>query len=178
MKKIFLIFTLLLSVELSAQDNTAIVVNIRDNAKLEYGGAAVKMKAVVLDYSPIYFGSKEFQVRVSIQMYQGVAGAYGGKITTLILADQTLSEEEKIDLLDRFRDRDITYTSANKWVDASGNSVLSTAPGAITELAYWQSFKLNHASLGMTSASTQGALDAEYKIIQAIVAKLNQRKNF
>ena len=95
----------------------------------------------------------------------------------MITSDNNLSSEEKADLLVRYGDREIQYNTVGKFVDSNGNPVDATAPGAIPELQYWQSFKLNNAALGMTSASTQGALDAVYKIIIAIVNKLDNRKN-
>jgi hypothetical protein len=176
MKNTIIILLLALSLQLSAQDTTPITVNIRDNAKLQFGGQAVKMKAVVLQFRTEQ--SKDFVLHLYIQMYANNAGAYGGKITDLITADGTLSAEEKSDLLERYRDREVIYTTAGKYVDSNGEHVASDAPGAQSELAYWQAFKLNNAALGMTSASTQGALDAIYKIQIAIITKLNSRKNF
>lgn len=161
-----------------AQDQTAIVINVRDHAKLEYNGAKVKMKATVVNYAPVNETTKDFVIVLSIQLYENVAGSYGALVTALIAADQNLSDEEKAESLQRYADRTITYTTRGKFVDNNGNSVTQSTPGAITEIAYWQAFKLNNVALGMTSASTQGALDAEYKIIAAIVAKLNSRKNF
>lgn len=176
MKNTIIILLLALSLQLSAQDTTPITVNIRDNAKLQFGGSAVKMKAVVLQFRTE--ATKEFIMHLSIQMYANNAGAYGGKITDLISADETLSAEEKKELLDRFRDREVIYTTQGKWVNANGDPVASDAVGARSELEYWQSFKMNNVALGMTSASTQGALDAIYKIQIAIITKLNLRKNF
>jgi hypothetical protein len=160
-----------------AQDLTPITVNIRDNARLQWGGAVVKMKAVVLQFRPVSEQSKDFVLHLSIQMYENNAGAYGSKITDLISADVTLTADEKTDLLDRYRDREVIYSTAGKYVDATGERVASDAPGAIPEIQYWQTFKMNNAALGMTSASTQGALDGIYKIAIAIVNKLNARKN-
>lgn len=178
MKKLILLFALIASFEAIAQDQTPIVVNVRDNAKLQFNGAAVKMKATVVSYIPVNETSKNFTITVAVQLYENNAGAYGSLITSVIAADGTLSEEEKTELLQRYADKTITYSTTGKYTDVNGNLVSSSTPGAIPEIQYWQSFKLNHASLNMTSASTQGALDAEYKIIQAIVAKLNTRKNF
>lgn len=168
------------TVSLVAQDQTAIVVNVRDNAKLQWGGSAVKMKATVIGYSPVVNTTKDFTITVSIQLYENNAGSYGSSILSLITSDQTLSPEEKEELLNRYADKTITYTTAGRYVDnlTNGNLVSSSTPGAIPELAYWQNFKLNNANLGMTSQSTQGALDAEYKIVTAIINKLNSRKNF
>lgn len=158
-------------------DLTSISVDIRNNAKLQYNGAAVKQRAVVIEWSPVYQGSKEFIIRLLISMYENISNAYGSRILDLILTDVTLSNEEKTDLLERYRDRNIFYTTQDKWVDASGNIVPQGTAGAQTELTYWQTFKLNNAAFNLTSASTQGALDAEYKIIAAIVNRLDTRKN-
>ena len=177
MKKIITLLLFFISLQLSAQDLTPITVNIRDNARLQYNGAAVKMKAVVLQFRPVTESSKDFVLHLSIQMYENNAGAYGSKITELIRNDNTLSDEEKIELTERYRDREVIYSTAGKYVDANGNPVASDAVGAMPELLYWQNFKMNNLALGMTSASTQGAMDAIYKIINAIVTKLNIRKN-
>ena len=160
-----------------AQDQAPIVVNVRDNAKLQFNGANVKMKATVLLFEPVTSSTKDFVIRLSITMFENSAGSYGQPIADLINADATLSPEEKEDLLNRYADKIITYTTSGKYVDVSGNAVTQSTPGAITELQYWQTFKLNQVA-GMGSISTQGAMDAQYLTIRAIVLKLNQRKNF
>ena len=153
-------------------------VDIRNNAKLEWEGAKVKQKFHVLYYAPVFEGSQDFVIRGVIEMYANNAGAYGGYIPDLIQADTTLSSEEKEDLVVRYGNKEVPYTTAGKYTDVNGNRVTATTPGAIPELQYWSGFKLNHASLGMTSASTQGALDAQIKILTAIVKRLDLRKNF
>lgn len=179
MKKITLIFLFVMSFMScwSQLDQTPIVVNVRDNAKLQYNGAVVKMKATVLSFEPVTFTTKDFRIVLSITMFENNGGSYGAVITDLVRADGTLSPEEKADLLERYADKIITYTTNNKYVDMNGDPLSQGAPGAIPELQYWQTFKLNQVA-GMGSVSTQGALDAEYLTIRAIVLKLNQRKNF
>lgn len=177
MKNLFLAFALLISTVCVAQDFTQIVVNVRDNARLQFNGSAVKMKAVVIDFSPVTQTTKEFCIKLSIQMYENIGGSYGQPIISVINADATLSAEEKADLLERYADKIIFYSTANRWVNVSGDNVHLTTPGAIPEIQYWQTFKLNQVA-GMGSISTQGALDAQYLTIRAIILKLNSRKNF
>lgn len=177
MKKLILFLLLLPLLSTAQPDQSDIVVNVRDNARLQYNGSAVKQKAVVIGYTPVSRGSKDFIITVSIRMYENVAGSYGSLVTDLIYADGALSEEEKSDLLTRYADKTIQYTTANKFVDPSGNLVASDFPGAVPELQYWQAYMLNQVPT-MSSLATQGALDATYKTVKAIVAKMNTRKNF
>lgn len=178
MKTILTILSLfVVGLSFSQPDTSPIIVNVRNNAKLQWNGAAVKMKFRILQVRFISNGQKDFYFHGYLEMYENNAGSYGSKITDLISADNSLSGEEKADLLARYGDREIQYTTANKFVDSNGNPVDESEPGAIPELQYWQGFKLNNPNLGMTSASTQGALDAVYKIIIAIVNRLDNRKN-
>lgn len=176
MKKLLMLL-LLLPLLSTAQDQSEIVVNIRDNARLQFNGAAVKQKAAVVSYTPVSGGGKDFTIVLRIKMYESNGGNYGSLITELIQADATLSEEEKQDLVIRYADKIIEYSTAGRYVDASGNLVSPLAGGAIPELQYWQAYKLNQVPT-MLSLATQGALDATYKTIQAIIAKMNARKNF
>jgi hypothetical protein len=177
--KTLIAFFLFLSVASFGQpDNSPIIVEVRNSAKLQWNGAAVKQKIRVLDVAFIRNGQKEFYFHGYLERYENNGGAYGSKITDLISADSTLSAEEKADLLNVYGDKEIAYTTNGKYSDANGNLVSSDTPGAIPDLQYWQSIKMNNAALGMTSASTQGALDGIYKIIDAIVDRMNARKNF
>lgn len=177
MKTLIVILTLVSLTAFGQADQTLIIVNTRDNAKLQFNGNPVKTKAIVYSFKPVSNSTKDFEIVLVIQMYSSVSGSYGSLITSLISADGTLSQEEKDDLLIRYQDKVITYSTANRFTDVSGNIVLSTTPGAIPEIQYWQTFKLNQIA-GMGSASTQGALDAEYLTIKAIVNKMDSRKNF
>lgn len=156
-------------------DTTPIEVNLSDNARLQWGGSAVKQKCIVLDYRPIINANKDFYIRVRIQYYANNAGTYGGKITDLINADATLSTDQRAQLLQIYNDRIFEWQSTDVCVDVNGD--VTACPGAMTENAYWQQFKLSQVS-GIGSLSTQGAFDAEYKIIRALVTKMNSRKNW
>lgn len=177
MKTIIFLSLILLSITSFAQDTSPIVVNLRDNGALQYNGAYVKMKCIVTDYRPVINAGKDFYIAVKIQYYENVSGAYGTYIPTLIQNNATLTAEEKAILLQVYGDKDFNWQTTNKWVDASGNIVPQGTAGAISELQYWQQFKLNQVA-GMGTLSTQGAVDAQYLIIQAIVNKMNQRKNW
>jgi hypothetical protein len=176
MKYITLLFLFISSIAF-AQDQTPIVINIRDSPKLQFNGAFVKQKATVLDYRPVINSTKDFYISVQIKYYENNAGAYGAEIIATIRNDGTLTAEEKAQLYHIYGDKIIDYQTTNKWVDVSGNVVAQGTPGAITELAYWQGFKLNQVA-GMGTLSTQGAVDAQYLIITAIINKLNARKNW
>lgn len=178
MKKIILGTLLFISLASFAQDQSPIVINVRDNARLAFNGVAVKQKATVINYSPVVNTTKDFLITVVITYYVNNGGAYGSSVLSAIAADNNLSVEEKESLTTQFQDRLFTYTTSGRHTDINGNLVSTSTPSAIPEIQYWQSFKLNNASLGMTSASTQGALDAEYKIVAAIVTKMDSRKNF
>jgi hypothetical protein len=108
----------------------------------------------------------------------------------LLAADQqlqtpTLSADQYSQLVTIYADKIVEHQTTGLCADAtSGNIVpcfqadgVTPTVNAVTEAAYWQAFKLNQVS-GITSLSTQGAMDAEYKIIQAIIAKMNTRKNW
>ncbi len=160
-----------------ALDNSLIVVNLRDNSRLSYNGGTVKMKGTVLEFSPINdSGQKEISIRLSITYYISNAGAYGATVLSTILADNTLSVEEKENLLNTFDDRTITYYTGGNMVDASGNIVPPSTNGAIPEKEYWQNFQLNQVA-GVTGM-TMSAMGAVYAIITAFVNKLNQRKKW
>ena len=177
--KLTLVFFLFVSIGLYAQtDLTPIVINIRNSAKLQWNGVAVKQKIRVLNVAFIRDGQKEFYFNIYLERYENIGGVYGSKITDLILADGTLSAEEKADMLTVYGDKEISYTTNGKFTDVNGNLVASDSVGAIPELQYWQAFKMNNVTLNMTSASTQGGLDGIYKIITAIVNRMDGRKNF
>jgi hypothetical protein len=185
MKILFIILSIFSSLCVIAQDVSPIVVNLSDNAKLQWNGSNVKMKATVLDYRPVINGTKEFYILVKVSFYENLTGSYGSKITDLINADGTLSNDQKISLLSIYSDRIVDHQTTGLCADAtSGNIVpclqndgITPTVNAVSEETYWQTFKLNQVS-GVTSISTQGAMDAEYKIIQAIVTKMNSRKNW
>ena len=177
--KLTLVFFLFVSIGLYAQtDLTPIVINIRNSAKLQWNGVAVKQKIRVLNVAFVRDGQKEFYFNVHLERYENNGGAYGSKITDLISVDTLLSIEERADLLTVYGDKEIQYTTNGKFTDANGNLVANDVVGAIPELQYWQAFKMNNVALNMTSASTQGGLDGIYKIIVAIVNRMDGRKNF
>ena len=179
MKTIISSILLFISSLLMAQpDTNPILVNVRDNAKLQWNDSSVKMKLRVIEIRYVTDGKKDFYFKGYLEMYENNAGSYGEKITYLVSSDSTLTNEEKADLIFRYGDKEIEYSTRDKWTDLSGNLVPAGTDGAIPELEYWQKFKLNSGALGMTSQSTQGALDAIYKITIAIVNRMNTRKNF
>jgi len=185
MKNLILSLLMVMSIVANAQDTSPIEVNLSDNAKLQWNGSAVKQKAIVLDWRPLINGTKEFYIKVRIVFYANSGGSYGGRITDLIIADQTLSSDQRQQLLSIYADRYFDWQSTNVCVDQTTGDVVNCMQpdgetptvNAVPESAYWQSFKLNQVS-GVTSISTQGAFDAEYKIIKAVVAKMNLRKNW
>lgn len=190
MKKIITLFLLAISLTGLSQDSSPISVNLSDNPKLQWNGSAVKQKAIVMDYRPLINGTKEFYIRVRVQLYENLSGAYGSKIQDLLTADQalqtpTLSSDQYSQLSTIYADRIIEHQTTGLCADATSGNIVSCfqqdgvtpTPNAVSEEAYWQAFKLNQVS-GVTSISTQGALDAEYKIIIAIITKMNSRKNW
>ena len=168
---------LLISFCTSAQvaNNTWAVVNLSDNLRLQFNGNPVKQKAVVSSFT--IYNTKEWQLEVMVQSYESVAGAYGNYILATIAADGTLTTAQKDVLSLTYSDKYIRYGTAGHWVDVNGNIVASGTPLAITELAYWQQFKLNQIA-GTGTLSTQGALDEMYLIVAALINKLNTNKNW
>src|SRR6478736_263675 len=184
MKKI--IFALLLICSFAkAQDSTPIVFNLPDNPRLQWGGLAVKQKAVVLDWRPVLNGTKEFYIKVKIQNWSTSGGTYGSLITSLITADGTLSADQQTRLLIQYGDWYFEHQSTGVWCDNTTGAIttqfqqdgVTPTVNAVPEEAYWQQFKLNQVS-GMGSLTTQGAFDSEYKIIQAVIAQMTTRKNW
>jgi len=158
-----------------ALDNSPNVINLSDNASLQYLGANVKMKATVLDFSINV--AKDFYLTVTISFYVNNAGSYGAKVTDDIIANATLSADQQAQLLNIYQDRTISYTTSGKYTDASGNITTSDQVGAIPELQYWQGFFVNQIP-GFGTAGTTGALQLTYLIIAAIINKLNTRKKW
>jgi len=171
------IIFLLLSFCASAQvaNNTWTVVNLSDNLRLQFNGNPVKQKAVITSF--IIYNTKEWQLEVQVQSYESVAGAYGNYIPATIAADGVLTQAQKDVLLQTYNDKYIRYGTTGHWVDVNGNIVSAGTPGAITELAYWQQFKLNQIA-GTGTLATQGALDEVYLIVAALINKLNTNKNW
>lgn len=171
------LFFLLLSFCASAQvaTNTWSVVNLNDNLRLQFNGNPVKQKAVVTSFT--IYNTKEFQLEVQVQSYESVAGAYGNYIPTTIAADGVLTQAQKDALLLTYGDKYVRYSTAGHWTDVSGNIVAAGTAGAITELAYWQQFKLNQVA-GTGTLTTQGAMDEIYLIVTALINKLNSNKNW
>lgn len=192
MKSLFLIITLFVSLTAYSQDLTQIIVDISNDPTVYYKGTAdgaattVKRRATVLQYSAINALSKEFSISLKIVYYKDNAGAYGAKITDLIAADAGLSTDQKATAAEQLKDRVINYETTGKYVNSStglsvpqfqGDGVTPTV-GAISDLAYWGNFKLNQVpNMGATTA-VQGAVDSQYKIINAIVTQMSTRKNF
>ena len=188
MKAIILFFLISLSAiaqESLSQDISPIIVNISDSPSLQYKGAAVKRKATVVDYRPLNSSSKEFFLSVNIVYYVNSSGAYGATVQNDILADGTLSSEQQLQLLDVYKPITITYTTQGKCADqTTGNIVpcfqadgVTPTANSISEIGYWQTFKLNQVS-GVTSLSTNGTADVQYKIVAAIISKLDSRKKW
>lgn len=178
MKKILFLFLLLPLIGFAQLDQTPIVVNISDSPVLQYNGAFVKQKATVIDYDPIINSIKDFSIQVTISCYVNNSGAYGASVYSDIAANATLSTDQKAQLQAMYGDRTVTYTTIGQCTDASGNIVACTAGGAIPEIQYWQTFKLNQIPGMGGSLSAQGAAAVQYLIIQAIVSKLDSRKKW
>jgi len=185
MKNIILFFLLLLAINSIAQDVSPIVVDLPDNPRLQWGGLAVKQRAVVLAWQPVINGSKEFYIKVKIQNWSVNAGTYGSLITSLIQADGTLSSDQQSRLLIQYGDWFFEHQSTSVWCDNTTGAIttqfqqdgITPTVNAVPEAAYWQQFKLNQVS-GMGSITTQGAFDSEYKIIKAVIAQMTTRKNW
>lgn len=168
-----------------AQDVSPIVVDLPDNPRLQWNGASVKQRAVVLHWQPVINGSKDFYIKVKIQNWSNNAGAYGSLITSLILADGTLSADQQQRLIIQYGDWIFEHQSSGVFCDNTTGAVvpqfqqdgITPTVNAVPEAAYWQQFKLNQVS-GVTSITTQGAFDSEYKIINAVVAQMTTRKNW
>ena len=152
-----------------------IVVDIRDNAQLQFKSALVKMRGTVNSFT--FNPQGEFSIDVTIKYYENNAGAYGPYIQTTITGDNTLTADERSALQTIYADRVFHYSTVGQWVNASGDVVPIGTPGATTEIAYWQAFKLNQVA-GVVSISATGALQATYLTITAIVNKMNARKNW
>lgn len=189
MKKLFLLGLLCFSITAWAQQILS-PINLNDNLKLQWNGVNVKQKAILQRFHVLRDGSTEFYISVNIQYYENVSGTYGSKITDLINADQqlqtpTLSSDQAAQLLVIYSDRHVEHSTLGVCVDATSGNIVSCLQidgvtptvNAIAESVYWQTFKLNQVS-GITSVSTQGAMDAIYKIAAAIVTKMNSRKNW
>lgn len=175
MKTLIIFFLILSGFSSLAQDTTPIVINLRDNSKLQFNSNPVKMKGTVLNFTLL--ADKEWRIVVLIKYYESVAGAYGTYIPTTISADATLSAEEKETLLQTYADKYLEWSTAGHFCDASGNIVAQGTGGATTELTYWQTFRLNQVA-GVGTAASTGALEAQYLTIAAIVNKLNARKRW
>ena len=168
-----------------ALDSSPIVINLPDNPRLQWSGASVKQKAVVLAWQPVINGSKEFYIKVKIQNWSNNAGAYGSLITSLIQADGTLSADQQQRLGIQYGDWIFEHQSTGVWCDLTTGAIttqfqqdgITPTVNAVSEAEYWQQFKLNQVS-GVTSISTQGAFDSEYKIIAAVIAQMTTRKNW
>jgi hypothetical protein len=185
MKKLLSILFFSLTLLVRAQDTSPIQVDLPDNPRLQWSGSAVKQRAIVLHWQPLINGTKEFYIKVRIQYWSNNSGAYGSLITSLIQADGTLSSDQQSQLLQQYGDKFFEHQSTSVCTDASGNiqpctfqaDGVTLSVGLMYESAYWQQFKLNQVS-GVTSISTQGAFDAEFKIITAVVNKMSTRKNW
>lgn len=179
--KILILF--LLSVSAFAQQIAPI--NLSDNAKLQWGGANVKQKAIITSFYYPLSGTADFYIKVRVQFYENISGAYGSKILDLINADQTLSADQASSLMGIYADKTIEHQTTGLCADnTTGNIVpclqadgITPTVNAVAESAYWQQFFLNQIS-GVTSISTQKAMNAIEKIEAAIVAKMNTRKNW
>lgn len=173
--KLLILFFLIASAAFAQVDQSPNVINLADNTRLQYKGSAVKMKGTVSNFTVNTV--QDFTITVIVTMYVNNAGAYGVQVTQDIAADNTLSTDQQNELMSTYGDRVVTYSTSGQFTDANGNLVASTTPGAIPEIQYWQSFKINQVP-GYTSASTQSALALNKLIIAAIVAKLDTRKKW
>lgn len=169
------IIFLLISFCASAQNSVWQTVNLSDNSKLQFNGNPVKRKMVISGFH--LTTTKDWRLEMLIQYYESVGGAYGNYIPTTIANDGVLTQAQKDELVGIYGDRYIQYSTEGHWVDVSGNLVSAGTPGAITELSYWQQFKLNQIA-GTGTLSTQGALDEIYLIVTALINKLNSNKNW
>lgn len=182
-----ILFLLLASTIVRAQDVSPIVVDLPNSPKLQWNGSAVKQRGTVLHWQPVINGTKDFYIKIRIQYWSNNAGAYGSPITSLILADTSITNYSDVlaQTLDQYKDRYVEHQSSGVYCDnITGRTVsqfqqdgITPTVNAVTEAAYWQQFKLNQVS-GVTSIATQGAFDSEYKIIKAIVVKMSSRKNW
>jgi len=189
MKNLIIILSLICSFSF-AQDNTLIVVNVSNDPSLYYKATTdgspsiVKRKATLIEWKELT--NKEFYIKLSVTYYKDNAGSYGSRIIDLIQADAGLSSDQKFNATEQFKDRIIEYQTNGKYVDSTtGLSVNQFQPdgitptvGAVTDLTYWQAFKLNQVPGMGGSLSTQGAMDAGYKVKSAIIGQMATRKNF
>lgn len=158
-----------------AADNTLITVNLRDDPKLKYGTTAIKRKAFVQSWATEM--DKEIRIKLTMKYYASNAGAYGADAETSINADGSLTAEEKAYQKETFKDREFNYTTRGRWVDVSGNPVAEGTLNAITELQYWQSFKLDDVTTPVNIPDMNfGAFAAVYAIASAMIARLDTLK--
>src|SRR6478736_450363 len=160
-----------------AQDSSQIIINLADSLVVSYANALVKQKALILEYQPIINSAKDFRIKLRVSYYVNNAGAYGGRVLDVIQTNQTWSDDQKRLASASYQDWIFEYQSTGKYVDVNGDVVPQDTIGAIPEMEYWQSFKLNQVTGIAGTTALQGAIDAEYKIIAAIIAKLNTRKS-
>lgn len=185
MKKLILISFLLLAITSIAQDITPISVDLPDNPRLQWNGFAVKQRAVVISWQPVINGAKEFYIKIKIQNWSSSVGTYGSLITSLIQADGTVSPDQQTRLLIQYGDWFFEHQSTGVFCDNTSGLIvpqfqqdgITPTVNAVSEAAYWQQFKLNQVT-GMTSITTQGAFDSEYKIQKAVVVQMTVRKNW
>lgn len=178
MKRLILLLSLLPTLCCAQLDLTQIVVNVSDNPLLQYNGAAVKQKATVLNYQPLLGTLKDFSITVGISCYINNAGAYGSTVISDIAAklqSATITADQAAQLYLMYQDRQVTYTTAGQCSDSNGNIEACSVNGAIPEIQYWQTFTLTQVGVSSLALS---AAQAQYKIITAIVNKLDSRKKW
>lgn len=176
MKKMKSILTLIFSFVALAASAQVVVVDLRDNDRLQWSGEAVKQRGTIHMFT--FSREGDFTVGVTIAYYVNNGGAYGSKITDVIAGDSELNADQKNDLLSKFADRYFEHSTAGKFVNpANGDIVAQGTPGAVTELSYWQGFNLNQVPGVGTVANTK-AMNAMYFTVIAIVNRMNLRKNW
>lgn len=153
-------------------DNTLITINLSDDPKLKYGTTSIKRKALVKSWATE--SDKEISMRLTVKYYASNAGAYGSDSQTAILADASITPEQRAWQAETFKDREIFYSTRGKWVSVTGVPVAEGTAGAITELEYWQGFPLS--SVAGISSTAVGAFAAVYLIATAMIQRMDVLK--
>jgi len=154
-----------------AADNTLTIVDLSDDPKLRYNSTLIKRRALVQSWTTE--SDKEIRIKLLIRFYANNAGAYGAEAADAINAD-AITAEQKAWQRETFRDREINYTTRGRWVLADGTPVPEGTANAITELAYWQTFKLDDVQ-PITDMNFK-ALSAVYAIATAMIQRLDMLK--
>lgn len=155
-----------------AADNTLISVDLSDDPRLRYNGTAIKRRAFITLWATEI--DKEIRINLTLKFYANNGGAYGADAETSINADNGLTAEQKAYQRQTFADRAIIYSTRGRWVLADGTPVSEGTPNAITELEYWQGFRLDDVP-NITDMNFK-ALDAVYETARAMVQRMDVLK--